>query len=81
MASGYYTAESLYDAAIQKADKEEVESSQRQLQVWLQMANAELTTAQQASCARLHMLLKRCGDRVVYMQPAVAEDQWALVFE
>ena len=68
MASGYYTAESLYDAAIQKADLERVESSQKQLQVWLQMANAELPPAQQASTARLDMLLKRCSVKVLYMQ-------------
>lgn len=53
MASGYYTAESLYDPAIQQADKERVNSSEKQLQLWLQMANAELPISQQASPARL----------------------------
>lgn len=68
MASGYYTAESLYDPAIQQADKERVNSSEKQLQLWLQMANAELLVSQQASPARLEVLLKRCGVKVLYMQ-------------
>lgn len=68
MASGYYTGESLYDPAIQQADRERVNSSEKQLQLWLQMANAELPTSQQASPARLEVLLKRCGVKVLYMQ-------------
>lgn len=68
MASGYYNAHSLFNPTIQQADKQRVESSQRQLQVWLQMANAELPLSLQASPARLDVLLKRCSVKVLYMQ-------------
>ena len=68
MASGYYTAQSLYNPTIQQADKQPVDSSLQQLQVWLQMANAELSPSAQASPAKLELLLKRCSVKVLYMQ-------------
>ena len=64
MASGYYNAQSLFNPTIQQANKQRVESSQRQLQVWLQMANAELPLSLQASSARLDVLLKRCSVKI-----------------
>lgn len=68
MAPGYYNAESLYNPDIQQADQERVDSSLQQLHTWLQMANSDLLQENQASSAKLDMLLKRCSVKVLYIQ-------------